>query len=40
MLALIFFDGNFNLPQHLLIDFADRRSEGGDGLRSIEVKYA
>ena len=40
MLALIVSDGDFNLPQHLLIDLADRRAEGGDGLRGVEIKYA
>ncbi len=38
MLALIVFDGDFDLPQYALVYLADRRAEGGHGLRRIEVK--
>ena len=31
-------DGNADLPQHLLIDLADRCSQRSDGCRSIEIK--
>ena len=40
MLALIISYRYFNLPQYLLIDFADCRSEGGDSLGGIEIKNA
>ncbi|MFT9076750.1 hypothetical protein [Ethanoligenens sp.] len=38
MLALLIFDGDFNLPQHPLTSFADRRAEGGDGIGRVEIK--
>ena len=38
MLALVISDCDFNLPQHLLIDFADRRAEDGNGGGGIEIK--
>ena len=38
MSALIISYSDFYLPQHLLIDLADRCSEGIDSNRSIEVK--
>ena len=31
-------DGNADLPQHLLIDLANRRSQRTDGGRGVEVK--
>ena len=31
-------DGNADLPQHLLIDLADRRSQCADGRRGVEIK--
>ena len=31
-------DGNADLPQHLLIDLADRRSQCADGSRGVEVE--
>ena len=40
MFALIVPDGDFDLPKHLLIAFADRRAEGRDGGRRIEIKDA
>ena len=40
MLTLIILDGDFNLPQNLLIYFTDRCAEGGDGLRGVKVKNA
>jgi len=39
-LPLVIFDGNFDLPQHLLGCFADRCSQRGDGSRGVEVKEA
>ncbi|MGI6182045.1 MAG: hypothetical protein ACOYIE_08215 [Agathobaculum sp.] len=38
VLTFIIFDGNFNLPQHLLVNLADHRAEGGNGLRGIEIE--
>ncbi|WP_243122522.1 hypothetical protein [Clostridium sp. KNHs216] len=38
--AFIIFNGDFNLPQHPLTFFADRRAEGGDGIRRVEIKDA
>jgi hypothetical protein len=38
--AFIIFNGDFNLPQHPLTSFADRRAEGGDGIRRVEIKDA
>ena len=38
MYALIISDSNFYLPQHLLIDLADCRTEGRDRDRGIEVE--
>ena len=38
LFALIISDGNANLPQHLLIDLADRRSQCANGSRGVEVK--
>ena len=32
-------DGNADLPQHLLIDLADRRSQRPDSGRSVEVEH-
>ncbi|MBR0445033.1 MAG: hypothetical protein IJK14_06650, partial [Clostridia bacterium] len=40
MFALIVPDSDFDLPQHLLIAFADRCAEGRNGGRSVEVKDA
>ncbi len=40
MFALIVPDGDFDLPKHLLITFADRRAEGRDSGRRIEIKDA
>ena len=37
-LALGISDGNADLPQHLLIDLADRRSQCADGSRGVEVE--
>ena len=37
-LALGISDGNADLPQHLLIDLADRRSQRTDGGRGVEVE--
>ena len=38
LFALIISDGNADLPQHLLIDLADRRSQRPDSGRSVEVE--
>ena len=38
LFAPIISDGNANLPQHLLIDLADRRSQCANGSRGVEVK--
>jgi hypothetical protein len=38
MFALVISDGDFDLPQHLLADFADRRAESGDGSWGVEIK--
>ena len=38
LFALIISDGNADLPQHLLIDLADRRSQRTDGSRGVEVE--
>lgn len=40
MFAFINFNSDFNLPQHPLTSFADRRSESGDGIRRVEIKDA
>ncbi|MCI1955545.1 MAG: hypothetical protein LKJ21_04110, partial [Oscillospiraceae bacterium] len=40
VLALIIFDGDFDFPQHPLARFADRRTEGRDGVRGIEIENA
>ncbi|MBR2592391.1 MAG: hypothetical protein IKD62_05430 [Oscillospiraceae bacterium] len=40
MFALIVPDGDFDLPKHLLIAFADRRAEGRDGCGGVEIKDA
>ena len=37
-LALIIFDGDFNLPQHLFAGLADGRAQSGDGCRRVEIK--
>ena len=37
-LALIIFDGDFNLPQHLFAGLADGRTQSGDGCRRVEIK--
>lgn len=34
------FDGDFDLPQHPFTCFADRRSEGGDGIGRVEIEDA
>lgn len=34
------FNGDFDLPQHLFAHFADRRTEGGNGGRGVEIKDA
>ena len=34
------FDCDFDLPQHLFACFADRRAEGGNGIRRVEIKNA
>ena len=38
MLALIVLDSDADLPQHLLVDLADRRSQRADGGRGIEIE--
>ncbi|WOC31647.1 MULTISPECIES: hypothetical protein [Caproicibacterium] len=40
MLAFVFFDGDFDLPQHPFARFADRRTEGGDGIGRVEIENA
>ena len=40
MLALVVSYCDFDLPKHLLIAFADRRTESRDGCRGIEIKDA
>ncbi|MBR0444920.1 MAG: hypothetical protein IJK14_06065, partial [Clostridia bacterium] len=40
MFALIVPDGDFDLPKHLLIAFADRRAKNRDGGRCVEIKDA
>ena len=40
MLALIFSDGRFDLPEHLLIDLTDGGSESCHRLRGAEIKDA
>ena len=40
MLALVVSDSDFDLPKHLLIAFADRRTESRDGCGGIEIKDA
>ena len=37
-LTLVISDGHFDLPQNLFAGLADRRTQGGDGGRGIEVK--
>ena len=36
--ALCISDGNADLPQHLLVDLADRCSQRPDGGRGVEIK--
>ena len=36
--ALIVLDGDADLPQYLLVDLADRRSQRTDGGRGVEVE--
>lgn len=38
MFALIISDGHFNLPQNLLVNIADRSTEGSNGLRGVKIK--
>ncbi|WP_233452782.1 hypothetical protein [Caproicibacter fermentans] len=38
--ALIIFNGDFDLPQHPFACLTDRRAEGGDGIRRVEIKDA
>ncbi|MGX8711691.1 MAG: hypothetical protein ACQGTM_15770 [bacterium] len=38
--AFVIFNGDFDLPQHLFACFADRRAEGGDGIRCVEIEDA
>ena len=38
-LPLIVLDGHFDLPQHLFAGFTDRRAQGGDGGRRVEVEH-
>lgn len=38
MLALIVLDGDADLPQHLLVHLADRRSQRADGGRGVEIE--
>ena len=38
LFAPIISDGNANLPQHLLIDLADRRSQCADGRWGVEIE--
>jgi hypothetical protein len=40
MFAFVIFNGDFDLPQHLLTSFADRRAEGGYGIGCVEIKDA
>ena len=40
MFALIVPYCDFDLPKHLLIAFADRRAEGCNGCRCVEIKDA
>jgi len=40
MFALVIFNGNFDLPQHPFRLHADRRTEGGDGIRCVEIEDA
>jgi hypothetical protein len=40
LLALVISYRYFNPPQYLLIDSTDRRTEGGDGLRGVEIENA
>ena len=37
-LALIIFDGDFDLPQHLFAGLADGRTQSGDGCRRVKIK--
>ena len=37
-LALVILDGDFNLPQHLSVDPAHRRTQLGGGFRGVEVE--
>ena len=39
-LALIIFDGDFNLPQHLFAGLANGCTQSGDGGRRVEIKNA
>ncbi|MBR6862311.1 MAG: hypothetical protein IKM73_13415 [Acidaminococcaceae bacterium] len=38
LFTLVILDGNFYLSQNLLAGLTDRRAEGGDGSRGVEVK--
>ncbi|MFR5901545.1 MAG: hypothetical protein ACLUIO_18960 [Neglectibacter timonensis] len=36
--SFIVLNGNADLPQHLLVALADRRSQGGYRLRGVEIE--
>ena len=38
MLTFVILNGNADLPQHLLVDLADRRPQHSNGGRGIEIK--
>ncbi|WP_313293053.1 hypothetical protein [Faecalispora jeddahensis] len=40
MFAFVIFDGDFDLPQRLFACFADRRTEGGDGIGCVKIENA
>jgi hypothetical protein len=40
MFAFLIFNSDFNLPQHPFACFADRRTEGGDGIGRVEIEDA
>ena len=40
MFAFVIFDGDFDLPQHPFRLLADRRAEGGDSIRRVEIEEA
>ena len=40
MFAFVIFNADFDLPQHLLTSFADRRAEGGYGIGCVEIEDA